>query len=65
MDVAEAVKLTENIFRSVNIALVNELKMVYRKWTSTFGKSSRQQSPSHSAMYPFILDQVLEDIAFR
>lgn len=28
-DTAEAVKLTENIFRSVNIALVNELKMVY------------------------------------
>ncbi|MDR6951021.1 UDP-N-acetyl-D-glucosamine dehydrogenase [Ancylobacter sp. 3268] len=27
--VAEAVKLTENIFRSVNIALVNELKSVY------------------------------------
>jgi len=26
---AEAVKLLENIFRSVNIALVNELKMVY------------------------------------
>lgn len=26
---AEATKLTENIFRSVNIALVNELKMVY------------------------------------
>jgi UDP-N-acetyl-D-glucosamine dehydrogenase len=28
---AEAVKLTENIFRSVNIALVNELKMVFEK----------------------------------
>ena len=28
---AEAVKLTENIFRSVNIALVNELKIVYSK----------------------------------
>ena len=28
---AEAVKLTENIFRSVNIALVNELKTVYAK----------------------------------
>ncbi|MDX1502280.1 MAG: nucleotide sugar dehydrogenase [Thermoanaerobaculia bacterium] len=28
-DVAEAVKLTENIFRAVNIALVNELKLVY------------------------------------
>ncbi len=29
MDTAEAVKLTENIFRSVNIALVNELKVIY------------------------------------
>ncbi len=28
---AEAVKLTENIFRAVNIALVNELKTVYEK----------------------------------
>ncbi len=26
---AEAVKLTENVFRSVNIALVNELKIIY------------------------------------
>ena len=26
---AEAVKLTENIFRSVNVALVNELKLVF------------------------------------
>jgi UDP-N-acetyl-D-glucosamine dehydrogenase len=29
--VAEAVKLTENIFRSVNIALVNELKVIFEK----------------------------------
>ena len=29
--VAEATKLTENIFRCVNIALVNELKVVYEK----------------------------------
>jgi UDP-N-acetyl-D-glucosamine dehydrogenase len=28
-EAAEAVKLTENIFRAVNIALVNELKVVY------------------------------------
>lgn len=28
---AEAVKLTENIFRSVNIALVNELKLVFSR----------------------------------
>ncbi|MCO6390170.1 nucleotide sugar dehydrogenase [Aliihoeflea aestuarii] len=31
MRVAEAVKLTENIFRSVNIALVNELKIIFDK----------------------------------
>lgn len=29
MRVAEAVKLTENIFRAVNIALVNELKVIF------------------------------------
>jgi UDP-N-acetyl-D-glucosamine dehydrogenase len=29
LEAAEAIKLTENIFRSVNIALVNELKMVF------------------------------------
>lgn len=29
MATAEAVKLTENIFRAVNIAMINELKMVY------------------------------------
>src|SRR5262249_12116678 len=28
-DVAEAVKLTENVFRAVNIALVNELKLIF------------------------------------
>jgi UDP-N-acetyl-D-glucosamine dehydrogenase len=28
-DAAEAVKITENIFRAVNIALVNELKVIY------------------------------------
>ena len=31
MDVAEAVKLTENVFRAVNIALINELKVIYGK----------------------------------
>lgn len=28
-DVAEAVKITENVFRAVNIALVNELKIIF------------------------------------
>ncbi len=31
MDVAEAAKITENIFRAVNIALVNELKIIYER----------------------------------
>jgi UDP-N-acetyl-D-glucosamine dehydrogenase len=31
LETAEAVKLTENIFRSVNIALVNELKLIFAK----------------------------------
>jgi UDP-N-acetyl-D-glucosamine dehydrogenase len=35
---AEAVKLTENIFRAVNIALVNELKVIYDRWASTSGR---------------------------
>lgn len=29
LEVAEAVKITENVFRAVNIALVNELKTIY------------------------------------
>jgi UDP-N-acetyl-D-glucosamine dehydrogenase len=29
LEIAEAVKLTENIFRSINIALVNELKVIF------------------------------------
>lgn len=29
MDTAEAVKITENVFRAVNIALVNELKVIF------------------------------------
>ena len=31
MDAAEAVKITENVFRAINIALVNELKIIYSK----------------------------------
>jgi UDP-N-acetyl-D-glucosamine dehydrogenase len=30
-EAAEAVKITENVFRAVNIALVNELKIIYSK----------------------------------
>lgn len=31
MKTAEAVKITENVFRAVNIALVNELKLIYAR----------------------------------
>ena len=31
LEVAEATKLTENIYRAVNIALVNELKVIYER----------------------------------
>ena len=31
LETAEAVKITENVFRAVNIALVNELKLIYGK----------------------------------
>lgn len=31
MDTAEAVKISENVFRAVNIALVNELKMIFSR----------------------------------
>ena len=38
--VAEATKLMENIFRSVNIALVNELKVIYPYYTRVQGVQS-------------------------
>ncbi len=31
LDTGEAVKITENVFRAVNIALVNELKLIYER----------------------------------
>ena len=31
LDTGEAVKITENVFRAVNIALVNELKVIYER----------------------------------
>lgn len=37
-DTAEAVKITENIFRTINIALVNEPKSSTSGWVSMYGK---------------------------
>jgi UDP-N-acetyl-D-glucosamine dehydrogenase len=52
---AEMTKLLENIYRCVNIALVNELKMLCLRmgiWTS--GRSSKPPPPSLSAFIPSI-----------
>lgn len=39
VEVAEACKILENTYRTVNIALVNELKVLLsRSWASTCGK---------------------------
>ena len=52
---AEMTKLLENIYRSVNIALINEMKqLVHPPWASTFGRSSPPLPPSPSASSPSI-----------
>ena len=50
---AEAVKLTENIFRSVNIALVNEL-IVYEKMGVDVWEVIDQQNPSLLVSYTIL-----------
>ena len=48
-EAAELTKLLENIFRSVNIALVNELAQLCDRMASTSGRSSTPPRPSRSA----------------
>jgi UDP-N-acetyl-D-glucosamine dehydrogenase len=62
--VAEAAKLLENIFRSVNIALVNELKIVYASM-GIAGKSSRRRKRNPSGSWPSIPGRGWAGIAFR
>lgn len=52
-DTAEAVKLTENIFRSVNIALVNELKIIYDKMGIDVWEVIRAASTKPFGYMPF------------
>jgi UDP-N-acetyl-D-glucosamine dehydrogenase len=50
----EAAKLLVNIYRAVNIALVNELKMTFDRMIHTIsGKSLRRPRPSRSAFQAF------------
>ena len=53
LDTAEAVKLTENIFRSVNIALVNELKLVYGKMGIDVWEVIEAAKSKHLGFMPF------------
>ncbi|HZB91935.1 MAG TPA: nucleotide sugar dehydrogenase [Stellaceae bacterium] len=52
-ETAEAVKLTENIFRAVNIALVNELKMVYEAMGIDVWEVIRAASTKPFGFMPF------------
>ena len=65
LEVAEACKILENTYRSVNIALVNELKMLFDRMASTSGKSSTRPRPSPSASRPSIPDRVWAGTASR
>ena len=51
--VAEATKLTENIFRSVNIALVNELKVIFSKMDIDVWKVINAASTKPYGFMPF------------
>ena len=51
--VAEATKLMENIFRSVNIALVNELKMVFDKMNIDIWEVIKASSTKPFGYMPF------------
>jgi UDP-N-acetyl-D-glucosamine dehydrogenase len=50
---AEATKLLENIFRSVNIALVNELKLIYAKMDIDIWEVIRAASTKPFGFMPF------------
>ena len=52
-EAAELTKLLENIFRSVNIALVNELAMLCDRMSLTCGRSSRPPRTKPYGFMPF------------
>ena len=53
MEVAEAVKLTENIFRAVNIAMVNELKIIFDKMDIDIWEVIKASSTKPFGFMPF------------
>ena len=63
--VAEACKILENTYRAVNIALVNELKVLYDRIGISVWKSSTQRRRSRSASSRSIPVQGSAGIASR
>jgi UDP-N-acetyl-D-glucosamine dehydrogenase len=63
--VAEAAKLMENIFRSINIALVSELKLVYGAMGIDVWEVIEAAKTDLSDSWRFIPVLGLADIAFR
>ena len=62
---AEAVKLTENIFRAVNIALVNELKVIYDAMGIDIWEVIDAAKTKPFGFMPFIPDRDWAVTAFR
>jgi UDP-N-acetyl-D-glucosamine dehydrogenase len=60
---AEAVKITENILRAVNVALVNELKLVFDAMDIDIWEVIDAPATKPFGFMPFFLDQVLAGIA--
>jgi UDP-glucose 6-dehydrogenase len=64
-EVAAAYKILENTYRAVNIALVNELKVLYDRMASTSGRSSGRPRPNRSVSRHFIRAPAWADTASR
>ena len=62
---AEAVKLTENIFRAVNIALVNELKVIYERMGVDIWEVIEAAKTKPFGFMPFTRAPVSAGIAYR
>ena len=56
-EVAEAAKVLENIYRAVNIALVNELKVLFRRDGDRTVAGSNQRSENQAVWFSSILSR--------
>ena len=54
---AESAKLLENVFRSVNIALVNELKTIFARMGIDIWEVIRAAETKPFGFMPFVMDQ--------